>query len=313
MGKLNVRGRIAKRQVKNRRTRFTHQRIDKDQRIRIREYVLADKADTLREARDKARLLTEGNVKTHIKLEDGKYNIYTYFKLNPVRRKRLEQSQEVTRNQKTAVAIPEQEPEKKEHKPIKPKTVTTVRGESIAKIVQKVDEKHALSRQSTSILLRYKTLMFKWAKENKKAEDDGDGYYSPKLVRLLLQYYYMLAEGDAPFSALREVDKVQSTMRGARTRYINPVPLFEEAIIWKVDIDNAISKLKSNGDVTLPWDRVCRATDDETVKVYLPFLDLEQRIIVEHFILRNQEHSEASIIFKKLVLLMNGEYKDDNC
>ena len=112
MAKLNIKAKPKRKRVVKHRRDFTHQRIDKDQRIRTKDYILADNATTLEEAKQKARLLTEGNTRTHIKLENDKYNIYTYFKLNPIRRKRLEQLEKQARDQKTAIAAPEQEPKR---------------------------------------------------------------------------------------------------------------------------------------------------------------------------------------------------------
>ncbi len=317
MANLRLKSKPKKKRVVKHRRGFTHQRIDKDQRIRIKEFILADKSDTLKDARVKARTLTEGNIRTRIKLEDGKYNIYTYFKLNPIRRKRLEHLEKEARNQKSVVAALEQEPKKEKPKPRKHKSSSS----KLSKATKDKIFSGTPNPTKPKLNLTYNDLisleMSQEAKiklaEQKRLElkrFNEEGYYPPRLTKLMLKYYYFLADGYIPFY---HGDNATKTARlGNKTRYIDPIPYFEEAIIWKSDIDQALSKLKSNGDINLPWADILKLADEDTVQNYLPFMDNEQRVIVGQFILGVEKYPNASDIFKKFVAVINGEAQNGN-
>lgn len=282
--------------------RFTHHRWDDNQRISIKDYILTDKASTLKEAHAKAKLLTSGDIKTRIKEDGDKYLIYTYLYTKPSKLKKVEQLQSQVSESKLMGSLDDTQPITKK------KTVNRKRhseSSSIKLALDKLDDSnitHGYTRD------QIRSLTLRWLaedEEKKQLNTDNDGYYSPKLVKLLLKYYFCLAEGYIPFDNDDHVSGIVRVCSMLGTRLKNHNAYFEKAVIWKSDIDQAISKLNANGHIL--WDKICMTTNEETILPFLPFLEDRQRIIIEDYILRQSEHLEAPMILDTLIHYINGE------
>jgi hypothetical protein len=308
MSKLINKGKPKKKRVVKHRRAFTHQRIDKDQRIRTREYTLVGSATTLKEARTQSKLYTSSDIKARIKLEDSKHNIYTYLKLNPIRRKSLEHLERKAREQ---LIIPPEQTKLPKPKRIASHKHSSHSGKLSIHVKEQLKQPNVLTKwEYTATLQKARTEDKEWLERKARERQHfyEDGFYPPELVVLILKYYYYLADGHIPFydDVMQDV-MIKNSALGSTCRYIKPSAYFEEPLIWKSDIDQALSKLRHNGNVSLPWTYIQKVSNEDTIYNYLPFMDDDQRVIVEQYILGVAKYPNSKDIFNKFITLLNGE------